>query len=923
MQIPVLLDRSRTEALTGQLVSQLRDAIRRDMIPSGTLLPSSRRLSDQLGISRNTAVRAYDLLVLEGYAETRPASGIFAAKPPMVLQDGLVEPPPAVASPALPGTPAYAQRRLRPAGDQHRLSFDFFPGRPNAGLFPLRTWRRLLLSGLARGGANELSRHGDPGGLFDLRAALSTFLSATRGMVADPARIIITNGAQEALALAARVLLEPGAVAVTEDPCYAGAAGAFEAAGATLVGVPVDADGIRTEALPAGPAALLYLTPAHQYPTGRVLAMHRRQAVIDWARRTGCVIIEDDYDGDIRYEGSPLPAIAGAAPDRTIHIGSFTETLGGGLRLGFMVVPPALVEHIRAAKALQSHGNSWLEQAALGEFIRGGGYAAHLARLRAIYRESRDMLLATLGRHFGDVDVSGESGGLHLLWKLPPGMPEAATLEALARRARVGIYPLAAAGVVDHAGSALGRRGVVLGYAALTPRQIADGIARLSDAVDDRLDRHHDFLPELLVHEPLTVEPRPAPSRAARHPAGLGSARHPAPSLGRRLALSPAPRRRPLSGRSVTAEEPQSMAVVSGIYRYPIKGLSAQPLRGVQLEAGRPFPFDRIFALARGGVRIDPADPQWAKKGLFVMLMLEEALARVRTRLDIETMRLEIADADGTTQLTADLHTADGRAAVEDFVERLVPTLRERPTLVRSRSGHFMDKPDNVISLINLATLRNLEERWGYSLDPLRFRANVYIDGARPWEEFDWIGSSLRIGEAVLRVDRRNGRCGATNVDPWTGRRDRDLPAALRAAFGHKDLGVYLLTEQAGTVATGDAVSLAGREGLTRPGLTRPGLARPGLARPGLARPGLARPGLARPGLARPGLARIEPAPVLPASGPARFICRGCYYIYDEAAGAPSAGIAPGTRLATIDPAWRCPDCGTDIGKFRPYAGTG
>jgi GntR family transcriptional regulator/MocR family aminotransferase len=857
MQIPVLLDRSRTEALTGQLATQLRDAIRRDMIPSGTRLPSSRRLADQLGISRNTAVRAYDVLVLEGYAETRPASGVFAAKPALVGQ--------ATAAAAMPGAeaapevPPYAQRKLRPGGDQHRLSFDFFPSRPNASLFPLRTWRRLLLSCLSRAGASEVCRHGDPGGLFDLRAALSAFLATTRGIVADPARIIITNGAQEAIWLAARTLLAPGAVAVVEDPCYASAASVFEAQGADLLGVPLDADGLVADALPPGPAALLYLTPAHQYPTGRVLALQRRPAVIQWARARGCIILEDDYDGDIRYEGSPLPAIAGAAPDCTIHVGSFTATLGAGLRLGFMVVPAHLVDHVRAFKALQSSGNSWLEQAALGEFIRGGGYVAHLGRLRAIYRENRDMLLAALARHFGTADVSGETSGLHLLWHLPPGVPEAASLQTLARRARVGIHSLPAAGVLDRTGSTLARRSVVLGYAALTPRQIADGIARLSDAVDDRLDGHHDFLHELLVHEPRRPVPPPR--------------RNPAPSLARALALSPAPRRPSQMAGNVTAKEHPAMAVVRGIYRYPVKGFSAQAVRGITLEAGRPFPFDRIFALARGGVKIDPADPQWAKKGLFVMLMLEEALAEVRTCLDVETMQLAITAADGRPLLTADLESAAGRAAVEDFVETLVPTLEARPKLVRSRSGHFMDKPDPVLSLINLATLRSLEQRWGHALDPLRFRANFYIDGARPWEEFDWIGGRLRLGDAVVRVDRRNGRCGATNVDPQTGRRDRNIPQALRAAFGHKDLGVYLVTEQGGSVAVGDTV-LSHQSGSA---------------------------------------GAAPPAPL--AQG--QFICRGCYFIYDQAVGHPASGVAPGTALAALPRDWRCPDCGTDIGKFR------
>ena len=320
------------------------------------------------------------------------------------------------------------------------------------------------------------------------------------------------------------------------------------------------------------------------------------------------------------------------------------------------------------------------------------------------------------------------------------------------------------------------------------------------------------------------------------------------------------------------------MAEITGIYRYPVKGLSAQPLRGIRLEAGQSFPFDRIFALSRSTAKVDPLHPQWAKKGLFVMLMLEEALATVRTHLDVDTMRLAISSPDGTPVLSADLETPEGRRAVEAFVERLVPTLRGRPTLVRSQTGHFMDKPDNVLSLINLATLRSLEERWGYTLDPLRFRANFYIDGARPWEEFDWIGGTLQVNDTLLRVDRRNGRCGATNVNPATGLRDLEVPTALRAAFGHKDLGVYLVAETSGTVVVGDAVRTPDQAAATPAQAAKP-----------------------------------------PERAAHRFICQGCYYIYDEAAGIPASGLAPGTPMSALPRQWRCPDCGTDIGKFKPY----
>ena len=212
--------------------------------------------------------------------------------------------------------------------------------------------------------------------------------------------------------------------------------------------------------------------------------------------------------------------------------------------------------------------------------------------------------------------------------------------------------------------------------------------------------------------------------------------------------------------------------------------------------------------------------------------------------------------------------------AIEAFFWTLLPDFPAAPALVRSRGGHFMDKPDNVISMINLATVRALEALWRVPIDPLRFRANIYIDGARPWEEFDWIGRDVRIGGATFTVDRKNGRCGATNVNPATGERDLDIPSSLRLAFGHKNLGVYLTVREGGLIAPGDRLALSGEAE-----------------------------------------APVEmAAPVLTVAR-GRFICRGCYYIYDEAQGAPQAG-APFDALSSD---WRCPDCGTDKTTFRPY----
>lgn len=872
MQIPLLLDRTRSTTLTAQLVEQLRDAIAQHRIPPGARLPSSRELADQLAVSRNTVVRAYDTLMAEGYVDARPASGVFAAVhlPGTALREALPRTSIALpaGAPAMPPPPIPVRAQRLVSENRTRVTYDFFPGRPSAALFPLKTWRRLIQSTLRRGAAG-MAEYSPATGLGILRSAIANHLASTRGILVDPAQVVIVNGIQQGLSLAARLLISPGATAVVEDPCYQGAAYALQAAGASVVGAPVDEAGLVPDQLPAGPAALLYVTPSHQYPTGHPLAPDRRDVITAWARARGCYIIEDDYDCDFRYEGSPQLALAASAPDCVIYLGTFSKSLGAGLRIGFAVMPPQLAEAMGALKALNDNGNAWLEQAVLAEFLRSGSYAAHIARIRTHYRESRDAMLAALRHHFGEANVSGEAGGLHMLWYLPPGVPDAPILEALGKRARVGIYPLDLAAVHVSAPTNLTRRSIVLGYAALTPRQIEQGMARLSNIIDDALDAQQIDVDQLVSARPVVTAPR-----------NTVSGRHLAPRNRQRAALRP--KHPGGAGLAPKGRSGSSMAVIQSIYRYPVKGLSAQPLASVTLGAGKPFPHDRIYALARPGSTFDEENPQWAKKGLFVMLMLEEALASVTTRLDVETGRISIMQGNDLL-LEADLNKTEGRAAVEQFIHQLVPALRAPPRLLKSVDGHFMDKPDSVISLINLATVRSLEQQWGYEINPLRFRANIYIDGAEPWEEFTWIGSDIRIGEALCRVDRRNGRCSATNVNPDTGRRDLDIPGSLRAALGHKDLGVYLTVTAGGKIAIGDTADVDLATGRA-------------------------------------------PAPVMPAARPPvrpsrRFICRGCYFVYEEAAGLPASGIPPATPFSALPGDWRCPDCGTDKATFRPHVG--
>jgi GntR family transcriptional regulator/MocR family aminotransferase len=866
MQLPLLLDRAAGESLTEQIVGQLRRAVEQSLLAGGAKLPSSRRLADQLEIGRNTVIRAYEQLIVEGLLETRPGAGVYVCAALAQKQGAMGPVRDSGWSMPIPAAPKRALARGRA-----RAAYDFKPEGVYGPLFPHKLWRRLLIEQLARGGGLGLSEPGEAAGLPSLRSAIATHLAATRALRADPSRIVVTSGARESIGLIARLFLRPGSLAAMEDPGPASVRLAFESVGAQTVGVPTDAAGLDPDGLPARPVALLHVAPSHQFPTGHVLSPDRREQLAAWARRQGCYILEDDADGEFRYEGAHPPAVAALAPDCTIYIGDFSRTLGPGLGLGYLVAPPQLAETLAATKELLAGPPSWLEQAALAELLASQGYAHHVSRARAHYRESRDALLDSLKRHFGDAAFSGEAAGLHLLWHLPPGVPDAALVEATARRRRIGVFGFESAGVTVFRTSLLERRALLIGYGALSLRQIAQGVERLSEAIDDTLDDPAADISEYLVSVPPALGSLPRPLTKAR----LDS------NFRRQLALAVRPVRRSTGPGNGVRPSVGQMAVVASLYHYPVKGLSAQLLGRAVVRAGLPFAHDREFALVRPNAPIDPVEPKWAKKGNFAMLMLDEGLARATTHLDNETLRLRI-DGPGRQRLEGSLENAEDRKLFEDYLYALLPNFPGPPKLVRARGGHFMDKPDNVISLINLATVRAVGASWGVMVDPLRFRANIYIDGAPAWSEFEWIGQDIRIGGIRFLVDRRNGRCGATNVNPATGARDIDIPRALRTAYGHKDFGVYLIARQEGAIAAGDAVDLPSEAG--------------------------------RAAQAGAGAGAFDPSAH-------RFICSGCYFIYDDRLGLPAQGVAPGTPVAAFPDAWRCPDCGSPKTTFKPYSG--
>ena len=485
MHIPLHIERDAPETLQNQIFGQIRTFILSGRLKPGTAMPGSRALAADLGVSRNTVMLAYERLSTEGYLQTRSATGTFVSND---LPDASIvyslrsEPPRPSTEQALPRGRVVFRGRAQRLVTRNRdtVSIDFWGSRPNPSCFPLNAWRRSLMRKLAHAGTS-LTEYGDPAGLLDLRRAIAGFLGPARGFRLEAEQIVIVHGIQEALNIIARLFIEKGTLAATENPCFQGAAYIFESYGAELLPVPVDDNGLDVSSLPDEPVSLLYLTPSHQFPTGRTLTLERRFRVLEWAWRVGAYIVEDDYDSDFRYDGPPLSALAGLdRHDSVIYLGTFSKSIGPGLRIGYMVLPQDLVEPAVTIKALLDSGHSWLDQAVLAEFIASGDYIRHLRRIRLVYKSRRDRLLEVMHREFGEISVSGRRGGMHIMWRLPDEFPAALELEAMARECGVGIYSLGSGGVHDYGAGPYRERSILLGYSSVPEDEIEEGIRRIA-----------------------------------------------------------------------------------------------------------------------------------------------------------------------------------------------------------------------------------------------------------------------------------------------------------------------------------------------------------------------------------------------------------------------------------------------------------
>ena len=359
----------------------------------------------------------------------------------------------------------------------NRLRFDFSYGRPDVTSFPRQAWLRSLRHVLNEAPAEDLG-YLDGRGAIALREALASYLNRVRGTEATPGRVVITNGFAQAQRLVLQILRARGKRRIAmEDPGQVDTRRAADLVGMEIVPIPVDEEGIVVERLAAADVALCVVTPAHHFPTGAVMSPERRAALVRWARERDPLVLEDDYDAEYRYDREPIGAIQGLAPESVIYAGSASKTLAPGLRLGWLILPARLVEPFATAKFNYDRGSPSLEQLAFADFLTRGEFDRHLRRMRPIYRARRDALLRALSRHLPDVRPTGASAGLHVLAWLPEGADEAAIVERAARR-DVAIDGLAPMRVRVEAPP-----GLILGYARPSEREIAEGVARLGEAM--------------------------------------------------------------------------------------------------------------------------------------------------------------------------------------------------------------------------------------------------------------------------------------------------------------------------------------------------------------------------------------------------------------------------------------------------------
>ncbi len=467
-------------SLREQIYQEWREGILSGRFRPGDSVPSSRELAETRGIARSTVTESYDRLIAEGYLETARGSGTFVCRE---LPDEMLTPqrharakapqlPPIRLSRYGAGLDYDYRRTPVPPG-----TVSFQHGLPDLQRFPYDIWRKLLVRHLRDRNSEAFDYTGQSSGHSVLREEIAAYAGRIRAVHATADQVIVVSGSQQALDLCARLFLERGDEVGLEDPGYQGAKNIFRAGGASLRPLAVDADGVTLDGV-TSKTRVLYVTPSHQFPTGVSMSLARRLELIQRAKKTGSIIIEDDYSSEYRYSGPPLPSLQGLTSDVPIvYIGTFSKVMFPGLRIGYIIAPPPLVTAFARAKWLTDRNTPMLEQMALATFMREGLLDRHVRRMRKLYGERREALIAALDKHFGDtVRVSGDLAGMHLMAQFDDA-------RVAHRATRNGVLMTDAAGYYLTKPPA---NQYLLGFSSVNDRAIREGVRRLA-----RLEPRH------------------------------------------------------------------------------------------------------------------------------------------------------------------------------------------------------------------------------------------------------------------------------------------------------------------------------------------------------------------------------------------------------------------------------------------------
>lgn len=495
MDFLVVLDSQSNVPLHKQLYEEIRKAILSGRLARGQRVASTRALSESLGISRATVTLAYEFLLSEGYLQSTTGSGTYVCRqlPEALMRtdikDGkrratLESSIPKRSSRRLSKYGAYLKERpwFAYGEDEPEIQFSF--GRPDMDQFPWKIWIQIASQVTKKQELSLLDCPSKSAGFLPLRQAVVSHLAKSRAVNCSPEQVIIVNGSQQGIDLVTRVLIDRGDLVGIEDPGYIGAKKAFEVAGAQLLGFPVDTSGLVLDKLKEDPSLgsmkLLYLTPSHQSPTGVVLTLPRRLELLNWAQRTGTYLIEDDYDSEYRYSGRPTPSLIGLDNSEiVIYIGTFSKTMFPALRLGYLVVPPGLVDVFAKAKFLTDRHSPLLQQQILAEFIRAGHFERHIRRMRTLYEHRRQVVVSALKNSFGEkVDVMGENAGINILIRIHERFDDEQFLKK-ARELGVGLVR-----TNEFYISNAPPHEFLLNYTGLKDEQIEEGVQRLAQAAE-------------------------------------------------------------------------------------------------------------------------------------------------------------------------------------------------------------------------------------------------------------------------------------------------------------------------------------------------------------------------------------------------------------------------------------------------------